>query len=178
MASLISLNVDIQAHTRRDCDLECAAVKVEEWLSLVLEQTSFRYPSESALNIFLSVVFVDCCAIMDHFAWEGVFPSPSLRGSHRQTHIPTAKCQRGLLASKKWHPCCHYLLKACQECFCVNPDKVTWLTDLWAICHPRSDRVRGGDGVTSSTLFCLCACLLQWILDISCLFTQTWVSCQ
>lgn len=94
---------------------------------------------------------------------------------HTHTHAQTAKCQLGLLVNKIWHPCCQCLWKACQKRCLADTDEVTWLVDLWAICHPRSDRVRRGrvwDRLRS------CVRLLQWILYISCLFTQTWVSCQ
>lgn len=79
--------------------------------------------------------------------------SNSGEGTHKYTCTQTDKFQCGLLITKHRH-LCRCLCEACQMCNRHNTDKVTWLTDLPVICHPRSDRVSGG-----LVLYCWRSCV-------------------
>lgn len=98
-------------------------------------------------------MFVDCYAIMDYLACKGgqwhinLSLPVSLLLTHTNRHTtqqPVVDCRS---VRNLRHLCCHHLRKACQKCFGANTDEATRLTDLWAICHPSSDGVRGGGTV-------------------------------
>lgn len=111
-------------------------------------------------------MFVNCNVIIDYFSsgvgvgqWTTNCPlSSAVIHTHREpdTNTHMVKCQNGLSGNKRWHPCRHYLWKACQRHFCANTNEVTWLTELWALCHPRSDRVRRGQRYIVYARVCVC----------------------
>lgn len=62
-------------------------------------------------------------AIIDYFTWEEVTETHKLSFPSSlalNTHIQTAKCQRGLLVNTIWHPCCQCLQRGCQTCRLAN----------------------------------------------------------